>query len=135
MFFQGHDAPVGFLPFGSGAWRGLGGHASAARLAKARYRTHANDRLPACDPPAAIIGHRTRAMSELHRVTIDPAQCGGQPCLRGLRIRVTDVLDLLAAGASREEILADHPLLEAGDITAALEYAARQSDHPVLHVA
>jgi uncharacterized protein (DUF433 family) len=74
-------------------------------------------------------------MSELHRVTIDPAQCGGRPCLRGLRIRVKDVLDLLAAGASREEILSDYPLLEAGDITAALEYAARQSDHPVLHFA
>ena len=74
-------------------------------------------------------------MSELHRVTIDPAQCGGRPSLRGLRIRVSDVLDLLAAGASREEILGDYPMLEAGDITAALEYAARQSDHPVLRVA
>ena len=74
-------------------------------------------------------------MSELHRVTIDPAQCGGRPCLRGLRIRVSDVLDLLAAGAGREEILRGSPMLEAGDITAALEYAARQSDHPVLRVA
>ena len=74
-------------------------------------------------------------MSELHRVTIDPALCGGRPCLRGLRIRVKDVLDLLAAGASREEILNDYPFLEAGDITAALEYAARQTDHPVLRVA
>jgi uncharacterized protein (DUF433 family) len=74
-------------------------------------------------------------MSEIHRITVDPAQCGGRPCLRGLRIRVKDVLDLLAAGASREEILADYPLLEAEDITASLEYAARQSDHPVLHVA
>ena len=74
-------------------------------------------------------------MSEIHRITFDPNQCRGRPCLRGLRIRVRDVLDLLAAGATREEILADYPLLEAGDITAALEYAARQSDHPVLHVA
>ena len=49
-----------------------------------------------------------------------------------LGIRVTDVLDLLAAGASREEILEDYPYLEHGDITAALEYAARQTDHPVL---
>jgi uncharacterized protein (DUF433 family) len=73
-------------------------------------------------------------MSELHRITVDPEQCGGRPCLRGLRVRVTDVLDLLAAGASREEILADYPYLEAGDITAALEYAARQLDHPVLQV-
>jgi len=75
------------------------------------------------------------AMSETHRITVDPNQCGGRPCLRSLRIRVKDVLDLLAAGASNEEILQDYPLLEAGDITAALEYAARQSDHPVLRVA
>jgi uncharacterized protein (DUF433 family) len=74
-------------------------------------------------------------MGELDRITTDPNQCGGRPCLRGLRIRVRDILDLLAAGATREEILADYPLLEAGDITAALEYAARQSDHPVVHVA
>jgi uncharacterized protein (DUF433 family) len=52
-----------------------------------------------------------------------------------MRIRVKDILDLLAAGASREEILNDYPYLENDDITAALEYAALQSDHPVLHVA
>lgn len=74
-------------------------------------------------------------MSETHRITVDPNQCGGRPCIRGLRIRVKDVLDLLAAGADREEILVDYPLLEAGDITASLEYAARQTDHPVLRVA
>lgn len=74
-------------------------------------------------------------MSELHRITVDPQQCGGRPCIRGLRIRVKDVLDLLAAGASHEEILADYPLLEAADIAAVLEFAARQSDHPILHVA
>lgn len=61
-------------------------------------------------------------MSDLHRITVDPDQCGGRPCLR---IRVKDVLDLLAAGASRDEILQDYPLLEDADITAALEYAAR----------
>lgn len=74
-------------------------------------------------------------MSETHRITVEPGKCGGRPCLRGMRIRVKDVLDLLAAGASREEILADYPMLEAEDITAALEFAARQSDHPVLRVA
>lgn len=74
-------------------------------------------------------------MSETHRITVDPNQRGGRPCLRGLRIRVKDVLDLLAAGADRDEILADYPLLEPGDITASLEYAARQTDHPVLRVA
>ena len=58
-------------------------------------------------------------MSELHRVTVNPDQCGGRPCIRGLRIRVKDVLDLLAAGASREEILRDYPLLEPQDISGA----------------
>lgn len=71
-------------------------------------------------------------MSELHRITIDPQVCGGRPCIRGMRIRVKDVLDLLANGASTEEILADYPYLEAEDIKAALEYAALQVDHPVL---
>jgi Protein of unknown function (DUF433) len=44
------------------------------------------------------------------RITVDPAVCGGRPCIRGLRIRVRDVLDLLAAGATRDEILEDYPL-------------------------
>jgi len=74
-------------------------------------------------------------MSETHRITVEPSKCGGRPCIRGLRIRVRDVLDLLAAGADREEILEDYPDLETEDITAALEYAARQSDHLVLRVA
>ena len=74
-------------------------------------------------------------VSELHRITIDPDVCGGRPCVRGLRIRVKDVLDLLAVGASREELLQDYPYLEPEDIVAVLEYAARQSDHPVLSVA
>jgi len=73
-------------------------------------------------------------MTELNRIAVDPNQCGGRQCLRGLRIRVKDILDLLAAGASREKILADYPLLEDADITAALEYAAKSSDHPVVRV-
>lgn len=60
----------------------------------------------------------------LSRITIDPAQCGGRPCIRGMRIRVQDVLDMLAGGASHEEILADFPYLEADDIRASLAYAA-----------
>jgi uncharacterized protein (DUF433 family) len=64
-----------------------------------------------------------RAMSELHRITISPDRCGGRPTVRGLRVRVNDILDMLAAGASREEILEDFPCLEDGDITAALEFA------------
>lgn len=74
-------------------------------------------------------------MSELHRITVDPAVCGGRPCLRGTRVRVKDVLDMLANGVSREEILADYPYLEDGDIVASLEYAARQSDHVILKAA
>lgn len=74
-------------------------------------------------------------MTELHRITIDSERCGGRPTIRMLRIRVRDVLDLLAAGATDAEILEDYPLLESGDIRAALEYAARQSDHPIVHVA
>ena len=71
-------------------------------------------------------------MSALERITVDPTVCGGRPCVRGLRVRVKDVLDLLAAGATHEEILADYPYLQPEDITAVLEFAARQNDHPVL---
>jgi len=74
-------------------------------------------------------------MNHLNRITVNPLQCGGRPCIRGMRVRVKDILDLLAAGVPREEILQDYPYLEDDDITAALEYAAVQSDHPVLRVA
>lgn len=69
------------------------------------------------------------------RITMSPDVCGGRPTIRGLRVRVTDILDMLAAGASRGDILRDYPYLEDEDITAALEYAARQSDHPVIRTA
>lgn len=74
-------------------------------------------------------------MSELHRISIDPERCGGRPSIRSLRIRVKDILDLLASGASHQEILEDYPELEEGDIVASLEYASMQNDHPVLSVA
>lgn len=74
-------------------------------------------------------------MSSLNRITVDAEVCGGRPCVRGLRIRVSDILDMLARGSSREEILADYPFLEDADITASLEYAARQANHPVVRVA
>ncbi|MCH7750012.1 MAG: DUF433 domain-containing protein [Acidobacteria bacterium] len=74
-------------------------------------------------------------MSAIDRITVDPTVCGGRPCVRGLRIRVKDILDLLAAGATREEVLDDYPYLESEDVTAVLEFAARQSDHPVLRSA
>ena len=68
----------------------------------------------------------------MSRITIDPEQCGGRPCIRGMRIRVKDVLDMLAEGASEEEILHDYPDLVAEDIRACLAFAAQYFDHPVL---
>jgi uncharacterized protein (DUF433 family) len=68
----------------------------------------------------------------LERITFNPKQCGGRPCIRGMRIRVSDVLDLFAAGLSAEQILEEMPDLEADDLKAALFYASRKLDHPVL---
>ena len=66
------------------------------------------------------------------RITINPHQCGGRPCIRGMRIRVTDVLNLLAAGLSTEQVVIEMPDLEPLDIQAALQYAAQRIDHPLL---
>ena len=71
-------------------------------------------------------------MNYLDRITVESGKCGGRPCIRGMRIRVKDVLDLLAAGVSEKDILKDYPYLEPEDIRACLEFAAVQSDHPVL---
>lgn len=68
----------------------------------------------------------------LDRITVNPNQCGGRPCIRGMRIRVTDVLELLAGGQGQDEILGAYPYLEADDIAACLQYAARRLDHPTL---
>lgn len=65
------------------------------------------------------------------RITVDPEVCFGKPCIRGMRVRVTDVLDMLAGGATRAEILESFPYLEDADITSALAYAARASDNRV----
>ncbi len=70
--------------------------------------------------------------SLLARISIEPGKCSGRPCIRGLRIRVTDILSLLSAGASHQEILEDYPSLEDADILAALEFAAAQTDHAIL---
>jgi uncharacterized protein (DUF433 family) len=68
----------------------------------------------------------------LERITVDPEQCGGRPCIRGMRIRVIDVLDLLAVGLDAAQVLDELPDLEREDITAALKYASRRLDHPFL---
>jgi uncharacterized protein (DUF433 family) len=74
-------------------------------------------------------------MSQLHRITFNPNQCGGKPCIRGMRIRVKDVLDMLAGGATEARILEDFPYLEREDIQAACEYAAQYVNHPVVTLA
>jgi len=71
----------------------------------------------------------------LKRITVNSDMCGGKPCIRNMRIRVIDILELLASGMSNQEILEDYPYLESDDITAVLMYAARQFDHPILNVA
>jgi uncharacterized protein (DUF433 family) len=70
--------------------------------------------------------------ADLNRITSDPEVMGGRPCIRGMRIRVADILELLAGGSTPKEILDDFPYLESEDIAAALEYAALQSDNPII---
>ena len=74
----------------------------------------------------------TKNLECLDRITITPVQCGGKPCIRGMRIRVSDVLEMLAEGVSQDEILKDFPGLEANDIKACLIFAARRSDFGTL---
>ena len=68
----------------------------------------------------------------LARITIDPDRMHGRPCIRGLRITVADILGMLSAGQSHEEILRDYPYLESADIDAVLAFAARQANHPII---
>lgn len=69
-----------------------------------------------------------------NRITLNPEQCGGRPCIRGMRIRVSDVLDLYAQDLTSEEILEELPDLEREDLQACLQYASRKISHPVLVV-
>ena len=74
-------------------------------------------------------------MSKLfERITVNPRQCGGRPCIRGMRIRVSDVLDLFGAGLGRQQILEELPDLESEDLDACLAFARRRIDHPVLSI-
>jgi uncharacterized protein (DUF433 family) len=95
------------------------------------------DGLTSCCTDGNVVsygGRKEGAMiaDRLKRITVEAGKCGGRPCIRGQRIRVTDILELLAAGAGLEEILADYPFLESEDVYAAIEYAAHQADHAVL---
>jgi uncharacterized protein (DUF433 family) len=73
--------------------------------------------------PLAIALCYVAAMKLLERITMAPGKCGGRPCIRGLRVRVTDILGMLAESVSHEEILKDFPYLEPDDIKAALAYS------------
>lgn len=66
------------------------------------------------------------------RITVDPKQCGGRPCVRGMRIRVVDVLQLLGHGLTFAQILEELPDLEEADIRACVQFATRRVDHPVI---
>lgn len=66
------------------------------------------------------------------RIAVDPAVCGGRPVIAGTRVRVSDVLDMLAGGAATAEIVADFPYLSEDDVRAALAYAAAQANHPIV---
>lgn len=74
-------------------------------------------------------------MSYLDRITFNPEQCGGRPCIRGMRIRVLDILEMMAGGMTEAEILGDFPYLEAEDIRASLQFAAAQANHAILRAA
>jgi uncharacterized protein (DUF433 family) len=96
-------------------------------------RDYVRHSLDEADMPAQDQPDPEASMSDtelLARITFRPEQCGGRPCIRGMRIRVSDVLSLLAAGAPEAEILYDYPYLEGDDIAACLLYAARRVDPP-----
>jgi len=75
---------------------------------------------------------RTNSGNLLKRITVNPEQCVWRPCIRGMRIRVIDVLDLLAAGLSPEQVLEELPDLESEDTTASLIFTSRRLEHPIL---
>ncbi len=64
----------------------------------------------------------------IDRITFNPLQCGGRPCIRGMRIRVSDILEMLAAGVTEAQIIADFPDLELDDIRSSLQFAAQRSE-------
>ena len=66
------------------------------------------------------------------RITVNSRQCGGRPCIRGMRIRVSDVLDLLASGLTAEQVVAELPDLDHDDVEACLRFASRRLNLPVV---
>jgi uncharacterized protein (DUF433 family) len=87
------------------------------------------------DPEAGALVATSLPEALLERIAINPRVLGGRPCIRGTRVRVSDILDMLASGATKAEILTDYPYLTADDISAALAYAAKAADHRVIRAA
>ena len=85
----------------------------------------------AANPPVYPMGEALTMPTLAARITVDPEQCGGRPCVPGLRIRVTDVIDLLASGLSPAQVIDDLPDLELDDVSACLRFASRRLDHPI----
>ncbi|HEY0282102.1 MAG TPA: DUF433 domain-containing protein [Rhizomicrobium sp.] len=81
------------------------------------------------------VGYADAMTDLLSRITIRADQCHGRPCIRGMRIRVADILEMLSNGVQAEEILRDFPDLEPADIRACLAYAASLTGHPVVNAA
>ena len=76
---------------------------------------------------------RTKTVAD--RISVDPEICGGRPCIRGTRVRVSDILDMIADGASPDDIVTGYPYLDRDDVAAALSYAARAVDHRIVQAA
>jgi uncharacterized protein (DUF433 family) len=88
--------------------------------------------LTAISIPAQI---RIMTLAQFPRISVDPAVCGGRPVVAGTRMRVSDILDMLADGATEAEIAGDFPYIVPADIRACLSFAARSADHPVVTAA
>ena len=118
-------------PAVEGLWRAtasLGQHSLIVSLAKSAKTGIKSAHFGPPETDALDYVPQDTVMSSMtDRITFNPKQCGGKPCIRGMRIRVSDVLDMLAGGATRADILRDFPYLENDDITAALQYAAAAS--------
>jgi uncharacterized protein (DUF433 family) len=100
-----------------------------------KFRKQAIKFLEKCSPQGVEnirLWRRDQMSKLLERITVNPKQCGGRPCIRGMRIRVSDVLDLFAAEISAEQILAELPDLEMDDLKASLACASGKLNHPVL---
>jgi uncharacterized protein (DUF433 family) len=124
------ESPLGSqLTEAVGEFLGRWNHAPRKNM-RIKVLTTELDRLPVAARPPSAGSDRL-----LSRISSDPRICGGRPCIKGTRMRVSDVVDMLAHGAAREEILEDFPYLSEEDIAAALAYAARSTDHRVIRAA